>query len=133
MESTAGTFKEHAKQALADARLKAGDIAALGITNQRETTIVWDKTTGLPVYNAIVWQDKRTMKQCRELQKKYTSAVKKKTGLVVDPYFSATKIQWILDHVEGVRARAERGEVLFGTVDTWLICGLPKAGCTSRM
>ncbi len=98
------------------------DIAAIGITNQRETTIVWEKSTGKPVYNAIVWQCRRTADCIDELQKRgYAARIREKTGLIPDAYFSASKIQWILDNVAGARERAERGELLFGTVDTWLI------------
>lgn len=99
----------------------ANDISAIGITNQRETTIVWDKNTGIPVYNAIVWQCRRTSKQCDELKKYYSDMIRSKTGLIVDAYFSATKIKWILDNVEGAREKANKGELLFGTVETWLI------------
>ena len=100
----------------------AGRIAAIGITNQRETTIVWDKNTGEPVYNAIVWQCRRTSEYCDRLKDQgLTEWFREKTGLVIDAYFSATKLKWILDNVEGARERAERGELLFGTVDTWLI------------
>ncbi|MBN2236321.1 MAG: glycerol kinase, partial [Bacteroidales bacterium] len=102
--------------------LNAKNIAAIGITNQRETIVVWDRKTGKPVYNAIVWQDKRTSKKCENLRKKgYSTRIREKTGLVIDAYFSATKIQWILDHVAGARSRAEAGELIFGTIDTWLI------------
>ncbi|SDE02839.1 glycerol kinase GlpK [Ruegeria marina] len=98
------------------------DIVSIGITNQRETTIVWDKATGQPIYNAIVWQDRRTADYCEELRKAgHGEMFADRTGLLVDPYFSATKLKWILDHVEGSRARAARGELLFGTVDTYLI------------
>ena len=99
------------------------DIAAIGITNQRETAIVWDKDTGKPIYNAIVWQCRRTAGLCEELKKDeaFTGYVKKHTGLLIDAYFSATKIQWILDHVEGARERAQQGKLLFGTVDSWLV------------
>ena len=97
-------------------------VQAIGITNQRETTVVWDRATGEPVYNAIVWQDRRTAKLCTSLkQKGLSSTIQAKTGLLLDPYFSATKIAWILDHVEGARIRAERGELAFGTIDTFLI------------
>ena len=100
----------------------AGDIAAIGITNQRETTVIWDKNTGEPIYPAIVWQCRRTADRIDELKKEgYDEVIRAKTGLVADPYFSATKIEWILNHVEGARARAKKGELLFGTVDTWLI------------
>lgn len=105
----------------------AEDIAAIGITNQRETVIVWDKNTGEPVYHAIVWQCRRTAEFCDELKEKgYTELFRKKTGLIIDAYFSGTKIRWILDHVEGARERAEKGELLFGTVETWLIWKLTK-------
>lgn len=105
----------------------AEDIAAIGITNQRETAIVWDKSTGEPVYHAIVWQCRRTAEYCDELKEKgYTEMFCKKTGLIIDAYFAGTKIKWILDNVEGARERAERGELLFGTVETWLIWKLTK-------
>ena len=105
----------------------AADIAAIGITNQRETTIVWDKNTGEPVYRAIVWQCRRTSGYCDALKAKgLTDKYREKTGLVIDAYFSATKIKWILDHVEGAREKAQRGELLFGTVETWLIWKLTK-------
>ncbi|MDN5568465.1 MAG: glycerol kinase, partial [Paracoccus sp. (in: a-proteobacteria)] len=100
-------------------------IAAIGITNQRETTLVWDRKTGKPIYNAIVWQDRRTADFCRELDASgHAPMITERTGLLVDPYFSATKLKWILDHVDGARARAEAGELLFGTVDSWLIWNL---------
>jgi len=100
----------------------AGKVAGIGITNQRETSVVWDRATAKPVHNAIVWQDRRTAERCRELKAKgLEGLVSAKTGLLLDPYFSATKVQWILDHVPGARARAERGELCFGTIDTWLI------------
>ena len=105
--------------------LKAGDIAAIGITNQRETTIVWDRETGRPVYNAIVWQCRRTAPLCEQLiADGWQEKIREKTGLLIDAYFSGTKIRWILDNVPGARERAERGELLFGTVDTWLIWNL---------
>ncbi len=101
------------------------DIAAFGITNQRETTIVWDRTTGKPVYNAIVWQCRRTSDYCNSLKKQgLEKLIQEKTGLIIDAYFSASKIRWILDNVEGARKRAEKGDLLFGTVDTWLIWNL---------
>ena len=107
---------------IADNKLSASSIAAIGITNQRETTVVWDRKTGEPVYNAIVWQDKRTAPICEELKSKgLTDYIRQTTGLVIDSYFSATKIKWILENVDGVRGRAERGELAFGTIDTWLI------------
>ena len=100
----------------------AADIAAIGITNQRETTIVWDRDTGEPVYHAIVWQCRRTSAYCDELKARgYTEAFRQKTGLVIDAYFSATKLKWILDNVPGARQKAEAGQLLFGTVETWLI------------
>ena len=106
---------------------EASDIAAIGITNQRETAIVWDKNTGDPIYHAIVWQCRRTSEYCDSLKKKgLTEKFRQKTGLVIDAYFSATKIKWILDNVEGAREKAERGELLFGTVETWLIWKLTK-------
>lgn len=105
----------------------AADIAAIGITNQRETTILWDKNTGEPVYNAIVWQCRRTSEYCDSLKEQgLTEKFRRKTGLVIDAYFSATKIKWILDNVLGARERAEKGELLFGTVETWLIWKLTK-------
>lgn len=109
-------------EALAKAGINADEIAAIGITNQRETTILWDKTTGKPVYNAIVWQCRRTTEICNKLKKDgLTDYIRQNTGLVIDPYFSATKIAWILDNVEGAREKAEKGDLLFGTVDSWLI------------
>jgi glycerol kinase len=112
-------------QALGEAGLAPSRIAALGVTNQRETTIVWDRRTGEPVYNAIVWQDRRTADLCAQLKAAGVEAeVQRRTGLLLDPYFSGTKLRWILDNVAGARARAERGELAFGTVDTWLIWNL---------
>jgi glycerol kinase len=100
----------------------AGDVVAIGITNQRETSVVWDRATAKPIHNAIVWQDRRTAERCRDLKAKgLEKQISATTGLLLDPYFSATKVQWILDHVPGARARAERGELCFGTVDSWLI------------
>ena len=111
-----------ASEALAKADAKAEDIAAIGITNQRETTIVWDKETGEPIYHAIVWQDRRTADYCESLVSKgLTDTYRQKTGLVIDPYFSATKIRWLLENVPGARQKAEAGNLLFGTVETWLI------------
>lgn len=105
----------------------ASDIAAIGITNQRETVIVWDKNTGEPIYHAIVWQCRRTAKYCDTLKARgLTEFFRQRTGLIIDAYFSGTKIRWILDHVEGARERAEKGELLFGTVETWLIWKLTK-------
>ena len=109
-------------EVIAQSGVEAADIAAIGITNQRETTILWDRETGRPIYNAIVWQCRRTADIVdRLLADGYGDHIKKTTGLVPDAYFSATKINWILDHVEGARERAERGEILFGTVDSWLV------------
>ena len=110
-------------EALAQSGADASEIAAIGITNQRETTILWERGTGKPVYNAIVWQCRRTAAQCEELKRDaaFAEYVRDKTGLLIDAYFSATKIQWILDNVPGVREKAERGEILFGTADTWLL------------
>ena len=116
-----------AAEAMAKIGADAGDIDAIGITNQRETTIVWDRNTGVPVYNAICWQCHRTADRIDELKAQgYDKLIKSKTGLVPDAYFSATKIGWILDNVEGARKKAEAGELLFGTVDTWLIWKLSK-------
>jgi glycerol kinase len=109
-------------EALSKNNLRPSQIAAIGITNQRETTILWDRQTGKPLYNAIVWQDRRTSAYCNQLKEQGLSdMVNDKTGLIIDAYFSGTKIKWILDNVEGVREKAERGEVCFGTVDSWLI------------
>lgn len=114
-------------EALIRANVSAQDVEAIGITNQRETTFVWDKVTGKPIYNAIVWQCRRTAEYCEELKSKGLSEmIYDKTGLVVDAYFSATKIKWILDNVEGARERAEKGELLFGTVDTYLMWQLSR-------
>ncbi len=113
---------ESARRAMDQAGAKASDIAAIGITNQRETTIIWDKETGEPVCPAIVWQCRRTAQYCDSLKDRgLTGVIRRKTGLVIDAYFSGTKIRWILENVPGVRERAERGQLLFGTVDTWLI------------
>ena len=114
-----------AVEAMQKLGIGAEDIAAIGITNQRETTIVWDRQTGEPVYNAIVWQCRRTSKFCDELKARgLAETIRQKTGLVIDAYFSATKLKWILDNVSGAREKAERGELCFGTVDTWLIWNL---------
>ena len=116
-----------AREAISRIGAKPEEIAAIGITNQRETTIVWDKHTGKPVCHAIVWQCRRTAEYCDSLKERgLTDKFREKTGLVIDAYFSATKVKWILDHVEGARERAERGELLFGTVETWLIWKLTK-------
>lgn len=110
-----------------NAGVKAEEIAAIGITNQRETAVVWDKNTGQPVYNAIVWQSRQTADICEEIKKAgHEQYIRDTTGLVVDAYFSGTKVKWILDHVEGARERAEKGELLFGTMDTWLIWNLTR-------
>ena len=116
-----------AADATAQLGIDGEDIAAIGITNQRETTIVWDRRTGEPVYNAIVWQDRRTSAYCDELKNAgYLPVIQDKTGLIIDAYFSATKIKWILDNVEGAREKAERGELAFGTVDAWLVWKLTR-------
>src|SRR6056297_382739 len=119
--TTAGTCRA----AIEKAGDGATDIAAIGITNQRETTLVWDRKTGKPVFNAIVWQDRRTSEVCKSLKAEgFEEIVTARTGLLLDPYFSGTKLAWILDNVEGVRSRAEAGELLFGTVDSWLVWNL---------
>ena len=111
-----------AHEALAKSGLDSSDIAAIGITNQRETTVVWDKNTGKPIYNAIVWQCRRTAAYCDALKSQgYDALVREKTGLLIDSYFSATKIRWILQNVPGAKEKAQRGDLLFGTIDTWLI------------
>jgi glycerol kinase len=116
---------ETARGALRSAGITARDLAAIGITNQRETTVLWDRATGRPVHRAIVWQDRRTARICERLKAKgYEATIREKTGLLIDPYFSATKIVWLLENVEGLRERAERGEIAFGTVDSWLIYNL---------
>ena len=116
-----------ATEAIVKAGLNVEDIAAIGITNQRETTVVWERNTGKPIYNAIVWQDRRTAPFCDELKAKgHEKMIKQKTGLVVDPYFSGTKVKWILDNVEGAREKAKNGELAFGTVDSWLLWNLTK-------
>lgn len=113
---------EVARAALARAGLRAADVAAIGITNQRETTVVWDRRTGEPIHNAIVWQDRRTASLCEDLKRAgYGDLITRKTGLVIDAYFSGSKIRWLLDHVPGARDRARRGELAFGTIDTWLL------------
>jgi glycerol kinase len=114
-----------AAEVLTKANVGAAEVAAIGITNQRETTVVWDRTTGEPVYNAIVWQDRRTAGICDRLRaRKLDRVIRRKTGLVLDAYFSATKVQWILENVKGARARAKAGELAFGTVDSWLVWNL---------
>jgi glycerol kinase len=114
-------------EAIAKSGLHSSDIAAIGITNQRETTIVWDKKTGKPIYNAIVWQDRRTAGFCDQLkQEGYGKTILDKTGLIIDAYFSATKVRWILDHVKGARELAQKGQLAFGTVDSWLVWKLTR-------
>lgn len=109
-------------EVVAKANIETEEIAAIGITNQRETAVVWDKTTGQPIYNAIVWQSRQTMEICEELKAKgLADTFHKKTGLLIDAYFSGTKVKWILDNVEGAREKAENGDLLFGTIDTWLV------------
>jgi glycerol kinase len=121
------TQAEVASVAITKARLKSSDIAAIGITNQRETTLVWDRSSGRPVYNAIVWQDRRTADYCDKLKKEgYSEKIAGKTGLIIDAYFSATKVKWILDNVKDARDLAEKGQLAFGTVDSWLIWKLTK-------
>src|SRR5205823_9360173 len=114
-----------AAEALAEAGLASSDIAAIGITNQRETTVVWERMSGRPICNAIVWQDRRTAGICDRLKARgLEGSIRKRTGLVVDAYFSGTKLQWILRHVKGAREKAKRGELAFGTVDSWLVWNL---------
>jgi len=116
-----------AAEVIAKAGITGREIASIGITNQRETTIVWDRATGHPVYNAIVWQDRRTAKYCNQLKiKGYAEMIRKKTGLILDAYFSGTKVKWILDNVAGAREKAETGQLCFGTVDTWLVWKLTR-------
>ncbi len=119
------TQREVASEVLAGANVDASEVAAIGITNQRETTIVWDRKTGAPICHAIVWQDRRTAARCEQLKADGRAGlIQQRTGLVIDAYFSATKLRWILDHVPGARARAEAGELAFGTVDSWLVWNL---------
>ncbi len=119
-----------AREVLAQAGLKAADVAALGITNQRETTVLWDRKTGEPVGNAIVWQDRRTAGFCDELKAAgHADFIQSRTGLVIDAYFSGSKLRWMLDHIAGARARAERGELAFGTIDSWLVWQLTGGAC----
>lgn len=118
-----------AAEALAGANLAASDIAAIGVANQRETTVVWDRRTGKPIHNAIVWQDRRTAGMCDRLREAgHADLIRDRTGLVLDAYFSGTKVRWLLDHVAGARAKAERGELAFGTVDSWLIWNMTAGG-----
>ncbi|WHY02489.1 glycerol kinase GlpK [Neobacillus sp. DY30] len=117
-----GSILSVVAEVLSESEIKPEQIAGIGITNQRETAIVWDKETGHPVYNAIVWQSRQTTEICEELKEKgYHDLFRNKTGLLIDPYFSGTKVKWILDHVEGAREKADQGKLLFGTVDTWLV------------
>jgi glycerol kinase len=114
-----------AKEVIAKAAISCSQIAAIGITNQRETTVVWDRNTGKPIYNAIVWQDRRTADFCDDLKARALDKfIQQRTGLVVDAYFSGTKIRWILDNVPGARDKAAKGELCFGTIDTWLLWNL---------
>ena len=123
------TQSQVARECLRLAGVRGEELAAVGITNQRETTIVWDKSTGAPIYNAIVWQDRRTAAFCDQLRAEGKAEVfRRKTGLVLDAYFSGTKVRWILENVPGARARAQAGDLLFGTVDTWLIWNFSKHG-----
>lgn len=122
------------REALEKGKAAAKDVAAIGITNQRETTVVWDRATGKSIHRAIVWQDRRTADRCEQLKKEgHEQQVAAKTGLLLDPYFSGTKLAWILDHVPGARARAERGELAFGTVDCFCCGTLPAAKSTRPM
>jgi len=122
-----GTQYGVASEAIAKAGLAPDQVAAIGITNQRETTVVWERATGKPIYNAIVWQDRRTADHCDALKAKgYEAVIREKTGLIIDSYFSATKVRWILDHVPGAREKAEKGELCFGTIDSWLVWNLTK-------
>ncbi len=122
-----GTQSGVAREALESAGIRPDEIAAIGITNQRETTVVWDKNTGKPIYNAIVWQCRRTANICDDLKRRgLEDYIRENTGLVVDAYFSGTKIKWILDNVEGAREKAEKGDLLFGNIDTWLIWNLTR-------
>ncbi|HEY4989304.1 MAG TPA: FGGY family carbohydrate kinase, partial [Opitutaceae bacterium] len=121
------TTRRVALAVLRKARLGKGDVAAVGIANQRETTLLWDRSTGRPLHRAIVWQDRRTTAACAALERKgFGPVFTKKTGLLIDPYFSGTKLAWLLDHVPGARRRAARGELAFGTVDTWLLWKLTR-------
>ncbi|MDP6345141.1 MAG: FGGY family carbohydrate kinase, partial [Alphaproteobacteria bacterium] len=118
-----------ARDAIAQSGLDAVEIAAIGITNQRETTVIWDRRTGAPIHNAIVWQDRRTAELCRRLRDDGRQPlIQERTGLVIDPYFSGSKIAWLLDNVDGARAAAGRGELAFGTIDSWLLWQLTGGG-----
>ena len=119
-----------ALEAITKAGLESVNIAAIGITNQRETTVVWNRKTGKPVYNAIVWQDRRTADFCDHLKNEgHSRKILEKTGLIIDAYFSATKVRWILDNVKGARKLAEDGQLAFGTIDSWLIWNLTRGNC----
>ena len=121
------TVKWTIKELLDANKIDTNSIAAIGITNMRESAVVWNKHTGLPIYNSICWQSKQTIDICKDLIKKgHDAKFQAKTGLMIDAYFSATKIRWILDHVDGAQALAEKGDLLFGTIDTWLIWNLTK-------
>ena len=116
--------------AFIESGLKPEQIEGIGITNQRETTVIWDKETGTPIYNAIVWQSRQTAAIANQLKEAgHTEMIRQKTGLVIDAYFSATKIRWILDHVDGAQERAEKGELLFGTIDSWIVWKLTDGKC----
>src|SRR5262249_4411625 len=118
---------ETARAALAKAGVTATDIAAIGITNQRETTVLWHRKTGEPIHNAIVWQDRRTSKFCDELKAAgHAELIQQRAGLVIDAYFSGSKVRWLLDNVPGARERAQRGELAFGTIDSWLVWKLTR-------
>src|SRR5699024_7884909 len=122
-----GTQSGVAREVIERTGIRPEDIAAIGITNQSDTTVEWDKITEKPIYNAIVWQCKRTTSMDDELREKgWADYIQKNTGLIIDPYFSATKIKWILDNVDGAREKAEKGDLLFGTIDTWLIWNLTR-------
>lgn len=109
------------KEVIEKSRVKTEEVSAIGVTNQRETTVIWDFKTGKPVYNAIVWQDRRTAPLADLLKEEFLSLIRSKTGLLPDPYFSGTKIWWLLDNIPGLREKAKKGRVVFGTIDTWLI------------
>lgn len=130
-----GISKQYCSRSIRVCQSFSQNIAAIGITNQEKTTVVWDKNTGQPVYNAIVWQCRRTSRICDEINKdkEFAEYIRKNTGLLVDAYFSATKVKWILDNVEGAREKAENGDLLFGTIDTWLIWNLTKVRFTPQI
>ncbi|MEM3689008.1 MAG: FGGY family carbohydrate kinase, partial [Thermofilum sp.] len=114
------------KDAVQRSKISPREIVAIGVTNQRETVVVWDPRTGNPLYNAIVWQDRRTATITDKLKENYSELIHKKTGLVPDPYFSGSKIQWLLENVDGLREKVKRGEAVFGTIDTWIIWNLTR-------